>query len=79
MCNSLYSKGQTGHDKGKGSPRDAETGNPNWASEREKLLKLCFKEGKGITQTFAPAKPIFWIYSWEYIWQHRGKGGQDGW
>lgn len=56
-------------------------GNPNWASEAEKLLKLCFQGGKGlgIPQTFAPAKPVFRIYSWEYIWERRGKGGQDGW
>lgn len=44
MPNSLYRKGQTSH--GKGSPGDAEIGTPNWASEGEKLLKLCFRTGK---------------------------------
>lgn len=81
MCNSLYSEGQTGHGKGKGSPGDAEMGKPSWASEGEKLLKLCFPKGKGlgVTQTFTPTKLIFWMYSWECLWEHRGKGGQDGW
>lgn len=81
MCNSLYSEGQTGHGEAKGSPGDAEMGNPSWASEGEKLLKLCFPKGKGlgVTQTFTPAKLIFRIYSWEYLWEHGGKGGQDGW
>lgn len=62
--NSLYSNGQTGCGKGKGSLGDAE------ANEGEKSLKLCFQTGKGlgITETFAPAKPVCWIYLWEDIW-----------
>lgn len=70
-----------GRGEGKGSAGDAETGNPNWASKWEKLLKLCFQTGKGlgITQTFAAVKPVFGIYSWEYIWERGGEVGQDGW
>ena len=55
-------------------------GNPSWASEGEKLLKLCFQTGKGlgITQTFAPAKPALRIYSREQIWEGRVGGGRHG-
>lgn len=74
MCNCLYSKG-------KGSPGDAQTGNPNWASKGEKLLKLCLEERKvwelprplGITQTIVPAKPTL------NLLMRVGLGGWEGW